>query len=135
MHAKFSALRVAVALLALTPALTIAPAGAATKQTVSIKLGASTVKTGQTVHVTGKVSPAASGKAIKLQRYYGKAWHGDQAKKLTGKSTYDFTVKQAKAGTYTFRVAAPKANSKSIKLTVTAPHTPTPPRPPVISPK
>ena len=134
MHAKFGALGVAVALVALTPALTIVPAGAATKQTVSIKLGASSVKTGQTVHITGKVSPAASGKAIKLQRYYGSAWHGDQAKKLTSKSTYDFTVKQTKAGTYTFRVSGPTAVSKSVKLSVVTP-APPPPKRPIISPR
>jgi hypothetical protein len=135
MRTKFRALTFAVALVALAPALTITSAGAAAKQTVSIKLGASSVKTGQTTHVTGKVAPAASGKAIKLQRYYGKAWHGFQAKKLTSKSTYDFAVKMTKAGAYTFRAVAPTAVSKSVKLTVTAARTPTPPRPPPISPR
>jgi hypothetical protein len=130
MRRKFRALSFAVALVALTPALTIAPAGAAS-QNVSIKLGVASVKTGQTAHIMGKVSPAASGKAIKLQRYYAKAWHGYQAKKLTPKSTYDFAVKMTKAGTYTFRVAAPKAVSKSVKLSVVAPVSPPPPRRPI----
>lgn len=131
MRTNFRALSFAVALVALTPALTIAPAGAAAKQTVSIKLGASSVKTGQATHITGKVAPAASGKAIKLQRYYSGAWHGYQAKKLTAKSTYDFSVKMTKAGAFTFRVTAPKAVSKSVKLTVTTPINPPPPRLPI----
>jgi hypothetical protein len=128
MHVKLRALSLVVALVTLTPALTIVPAGAAVKQKVSITLTSASVKAGQTTHIKGHVSPAARGKPIRLQRFYGNAWHGYAQKHLTTKSTYDFAVTLKVTGVSKFRVASPHAFSKAVRLSVIAP--PRPPGPP-----
>jgi hypothetical protein len=136
MSSKCSALGLTAMVVMAASALTIHPVGAVAKQTVSIALGSSKVKTGQPAHVTGKVSPAASGKPIRLQQFYGNAWHGYKAQTLTSKSTYDFVLKFTKAGVYKLRVASPHAFSKAVTLSVVAPRTPTPPPPrPPVSPR
>jgi hypothetical protein len=121
MRVQFRALGLFIALFALVPTLSVPPAGAAAKQSVSIVLGSASVKIGQTAHINGKVSPAAAGKQVRLQRFYGKAWHGYKAQTLTKKSTYDFGVSFTKKGAYKLRVAAPSAFSKTVTLTVVPP--------------
>ena len=130
MRVKFRALGLFVALFALTPVLAVPPAGAAAKQTVSIALANASVKVGATGHIKGKVAPAAKGKPVRLQRFYGNAWHGYKTQKLTAKSTYDFGLKMTAKGAYKFRVAAPSAFSKAVTLTFVAPRT----GPPKVSP-
>jgi hypothetical protein len=127
---KFRALGLFVALFALTPMLAVPPAGAAAKQTVSIALANASVKVGQTTHIKGKVAPAAKGKPVRLQRFYGNAWHGYKSQNLTAKSTYDFGLKMTAKGAYKFRVASPSGVSKAVTLTVLAPRT----GPPKIAP-
>jgi hypothetical protein len=126
MKAQCRVLSLVVAVVTLTPALTTIPAGAAAKQHVSITLKKSSVHTGQTAHITGRVTPAAPGTPIRLQRFYRNAWHGYKQKNLTTKSGYDFGVKFSVAGVYQFRVASSRAVSKTAKLSVVGP-----PRPPI----
>jgi hypothetical protein len=130
MKALCRALSVVVALVTMTPTLIALPAGAAAKQKVSVAIQKSSVLTSQTVHITGKVAPAASGKPIRLQRYYGRAWHGYKQTALTKKSSYDFGVKFSVAGSYKFRVAGSSAVSKPVTLRVVARRA-TPPRAPI----
>jgi hypothetical protein len=93
-----------------------APAHAATHH-VSIRMNRPHVEPGEVVHFAGRVSPAARGGAVSLQRHYGNHWHKVKAATLNTKSTYDIAVKPP-TGTLKYRAVWASSPSPSITLTV-----------------
>src|SRR5215207_9065623 len=90
---------------------------------VSARPQDSTVAYGQTVTVTGAVSPNHHGQRVYLQRLVGGRWKGAASAVLTGASGYTLRAKARARGRLTYRVAKPAdadhASGTSRSFTVT----------------
>ncbi|MFU8854683.1 S8 family serine peptidase [Micromonospora sp. SL1-18] len=71
---------------------------------VTATLSKTSFRLGRTVTLSGKVSPSHSGKTVYLQRLVNGKWKNITSKKLSSSSSYSFTIKPTKRGTYSYRV-------------------------------
>jgi hypothetical protein len=90
---------VAVSMLAFPSA-----AVATGKYTVTGTLSRADVSVGSAVSLSGKVTPHAARKLVRLQQYSAGAWHTVATKALSKKSTYRFRIQPTKAGSAVYRV-------------------------------
>jgi hypothetical protein len=75
------------------------------RQVVTASLSKNHVAVGKKVHITGRVAPNESGDTVSLQRRVDGRWVGTgQTASLGDASRYRFTIIEARAGHYTFRV-------------------------------
>ena len=90
---------------------------------VSARLGDSSVAYGQTITVTGTVSPNHRGQRVYLQRLVNGTWKGAATATLTSASRYTLRAKAKARGRLAYRVAknadADHASATSATLTVT----------------
>ncbi|WP_328993080.1 S8 family serine peptidase [Kribbella sp. NBC_01245] len=84
-----------------------ASAAVGVRPVVTANVSKTTFALGGSVLIYGSVTPAHPGQAVYLQRYVGGKWTHATAVKLTGSSTYMFTIKPTARGTYAYRVAKP----------------------------
>ncbi|MCU1677436.1 MAG: hypothetical protein JWM93_2194 [Frankiales bacterium] len=105
-----------VLLLAAFMIMATAEVAEATSYSVSISASRTTIELGQTFQLTGKVSPNAKKKKVKIQRQYlGGSWKTIKTIKLSSKSTYTYTVKPTTGGPTLYRVQKPKSGKRSAK--------------------
>jgi len=87
---------------------------------VSIKTSATTVDVGGSFTLSGKVSPKAARKTVKIQRRYeGGSWTTIKKVKLSTGSRYTYTVKPTRGGPTQYRVQKPRSNGRSAKTSAT----------------
>jgi len=83
----------------------------------------STVTSGETVTVTGRVAPNHHGQGVYLQRLVNGAWKRVASTRLSRASTYTLKAKPLSRGTFSYRVVkrpdADHASATSPSLTVT----------------
>lgn len=93
-------------------ALVTAPAASAgTGYAVGAHLGATDVTLGGAVRIHGRVRPWAGGARVVLQvRRPGTTWTKTRATRLDRRSTYSFTVRPTRAGTWQYRVVKPRGS-------------------------
>jgi hypothetical protein len=78
-------------------------------QGVSLSLSRSSIRKGQTVTASGRVSPHDSGRSVQLQVEVGKnTWRNVTGAKVTTKSggSFSFKIKGKSAGSFTYRAVA-----------------------------
>jgi hypothetical protein len=107
-----SGVRLLVGLLALVlcAGLSTLPVGsseAASRVRVTRTVDAGTVLAGDRATVRGRVTPAARGTRVSLQRLVGKRWRSVKSTRLTARSTYAFSLATRRAATARYRVLAP----------------------------
>lgn len=99
---------ISVAALATAPAAFMAQAQAADKYTVTAKVSDTSIMQGEKFKMTGKVSPGAGGKTVKLQYLYvtdgPDSWATVKTTTLKSDSTYSFTVLPSTEGYDKWRV-------------------------------
>lgn len=99
----------AVPIVATALAVTaVVPASAATTPSLTVARRPAQLSLGHTFLISGAVRPFHPGEAVTLQQFYAGAWHAVSTPKVDSKGTYLFSVKAAKTGIYTYRVAVPK---------------------------
>lgn len=87
---------------------------------VSISASKATIELGQTFTLSGKVSPSAKKKRVKIQRRYeGGSWTTIKTVKLSSRSRYSYTVKPTRGGPTQYRVQKPASNGRSAKTSST----------------
>jgi len=87
---------------------------------VSISASAGTIELGSTVKLSGKVSPKAAKKTVKIQRRYaGGSWTTIKKVRLSKKSSYSATVKPTRGGPTEYRVQKPRSNGRSTTTSAT----------------
>jgi hypothetical protein len=97
-----------------------AQAAEAKSFSVTISASKTTIELGQTVKLTGKVSPRAKKKRVKIQRRYeGGGWRTIKTVKLSSKSRYSYTVKPTRGGPTQYRVQKPASGGRSAKTSAT----------------
>ena len=95
--------------------------------TISIAASPSgTVAVGSSVKVTGKVSPAASGGTVVVERLVSGTWQSRATATLSGSSTYSITIKPSEQATYKLRTrwSSNGATATSPTLTLVAARAP-----------
>ena len=97
----------AVALLLTGLIGTGADAAATQRVSVSRALSASTVLTGDSISITGRVSPARTGAPVILQRYVSGRWGTVRSTTLTSAGTYRLTLSSWTYSSYRYRVVSP----------------------------
>jgi hypothetical protein len=90
----------------------------AAKRTLSRRLSTASIKIGQPVHITGRLTPAARSGTVWLERHYAGHWHKIKSSTLTSHSTYDIAFKPDVAGTLQYRTEWSTVASPSVKLKV-----------------
>ena len=103
------------ALLALTLALGVLPAGAAYASTFSVtaRAGRTTLTLGHTAQLRGKVSPARPGRKVALQQKHGGSWTTLATAALSDTSGYSFRLAPTTAGVKTYRVVKPAQGGRT----------------------
>jgi subtilisin family serine protease len=77
---------------------------------VTSSLSTTSMTLGKTAKLTGTVSPNLSGRTATLQRRRSDGtWANVTSQKLSSTSTYSFSIKPTKKGTFTYRVVVPAA--------------------------
>jgi hypothetical protein len=87
------------------------PAGAQSTASVSIAGPTTSVLTGSTFHITGMVSPASTGQAVRLQRWFDGRFRRVATLAVSTSGQYDFARTMKTAGGYAYRVKAPATDS------------------------
>ena len=97
-----------------------AQAAHARSSSVTISASRSTVELGQSVKLTGKVSPSAKKKRVKIQRRYeGGGWKTIKTVKLSSRSRYAYTVTPTRGGPTDYRVQKPGSKGRSTTTSAT----------------
>lgn len=123
--------RILVAVIAAVMTLALAaPADAAgARFAVSIKVSSPSVYAGQTVTISGKVTPGASGKTVVVQKKLStsKSWENEGKAKIRRNGTFSFTDRPSSLKARSYRVYKPKQGkrkagySTSRKVTIRKP--------------
>jgi hypothetical protein len=77
---------------------------ASIQRTITATWSASSVRVGQTTRLSGKVSPGSSRKVIYLQRKSGSSWGNVASQRISSSSSYGFSVRPTRTGTYYYRL-------------------------------
>ena len=99
---------VVIAALGLVLALG-APAEAARKFRVKASISSSSIMIGQSVTITGTVSPAKGGKVVLYKRISGKKWKREATARVRSNGTFQFTDKPKSRQNRQYRVTKPKS--------------------------
>jgi len=84
-----------------------ADAAATLRVTVTRAVSATTVLTGDSISITGRVSPARTGAPVVLQRYVGGRWGTVRTTTMTSAGTYRLTLSSWTYSSYRYRVVSP----------------------------
>jgi lysophospholipase L1-like esterase len=101
-------------------------------QRVRVAATTRTAGSGWATTITGAVRPGRAGQPIRLDRRDARGWHTESVGRLTRASTFAFTVRHARGGTYGYRVVRPAdvafdAGSAPYTLRLAARRLPRPP--------
>ncbi|KAA1380428.1 hypothetical protein [Aeromicrobium fastidiosum] len=99
---------VVIAALGLVLALG-APAEAARKYRVKASISSSSIMIGQSVTITGTVSPARGGKVVLYKRISGKKWKREATARVRSNGTFAFTDRPKSRQNRQYRVTKPKS--------------------------
>jgi hypothetical protein len=95
------------------------PAGAQPTVTVTIAGPTRSVLASSTFHITGAVSPASTGQAVRLQRWFDGRFRRVATLEVAASGQYDFPRTMPTAGAYTYRVKAPATGSAAAAISAT----------------
>lgn len=101
---------VLVAFVVATLVLVGAPAGAASRYSVTVAVSAASADVGQGITLSGKVKPAAGGERVKVQRLTGATWTTVARARLNRHSRYRATVPVGAPGDNLYRVLKPRSD-------------------------
>lgn len=109
------------AIAATATVLVLSPAEAASRYAVTAFASTTKVDVGQSITLTGKVSPRARGEKVKVQRLSGSTWTTITKATLNRRSKYAATVRVTAPGDNRYRVVKPKSagHKKGVSPTVT----------------
>jgi hypothetical protein len=97
-----------------------AQAAQAKSFSVSISASKATIDLGQSFTLSGKVSPSARKKRVKIQRRYeGGSWATIKTVKLSSKSRYRYTVRPTRGGPTQYRVQKSASNGRKTTSSAT----------------